>query len=348
MKRVRAKPLKLKGIKRVTRVRASGLVEVELYHRATMTRLDPLNLVTSFAEVEKAMRTKSRGTLIDLIRLFDTSEYFKGLSQASREAYVWKLRIVEKKWGGLPIEALQDKEFRRDALAWQEEMGKTSHRSADNNLAALARVLSYAKEKSEIETNVLDTFKRLYKSDRSEMTWSDGLVGRFLERASQPMRTAMYLVRNTGQRQKDLRELPWSAYDGARISLRQSKGKQRINVPCPKELRDYLDGLPRVGVLILTTEAGVAFKKRYFNDCWREAADLAQAGELNFHDLRGTAATQLAEAGCSVSEIASLMGWTHDSAQKIIDKYVARTGRLATAAVEKLEVFRQKNTPFQK
>jgi integrase len=329
----RAKPLKLKGIKRVGKY---------LYHRGTGKRLDPDDLIQSYAAAEKSMRTKTRGTFSDLIRNFDTSEFFKDLAEATRESYLPKLKTIDAKWGSVPIAATQDKEFRRDVLAWHEQLGKKSRASADNLLVAMARVLSYAKEKAEIELNLLDTFKRLYKSDRSEMTWSDGLVARFLELASPPMRTAMFLGRNTGQRQKDVRELPWSSYDGSNIKLRQSKTGALVDMPCPRELKGYLDRLPRVSPLILTTSTGIAFEKRHFNLSWRKAADAAGAGDLNFHDLRGTAATQLAEAGSTTSEIASVMGWTEASASKIINSYVARNSNLARAGIEKLEAHRAK------
>lgn len=338
----RSKPLKLKGIKRVKHVLADGSIGIYLYHRATMKRLDENDLVQSFATAEKAMRSKTRGTFSDLIRNFDTSEFFKDLSEATKESYLPRLRLLDAKWGSVPIEATQDKEFRRDVLAWHEQLGKKSRASADNTIVAMARVLSYAKEKAEIDLNVLDTFKRLYKSDRSEMTWSDGLVARFLELASPPMRTAMFLGRNTGQRQKDIRELPWSSYDGSSIKLRQSKTGALIDMPCPLELKSYLDRLPRVSPLILTTVTGIAFGKRHFNLSWRGASDAAGAGELNFHDLRGTAATKLAEAGASIPMIASIMGWSHGSAAKIISSYVARSSSLAKAGIELLEAHRAK------
>ena len=343
---MKAKPLKLKGIKRVKAKRADGVIEEYYYHRATMKRLEGRpntpEFIQSYAAADKAMRTRSRGTLSDLIRNFETSEFFKDLSPATKESYVAKFKIIDAKWGTIPIEATQDKEFRRDVLAWHEQLGKKSRSSADNTLVAMARVLSYAKEKSEIDLNVLDTFKRLYKSDRSEMVWSDDLVARFLELASPPMVTAMFLGRNTGQRQKDVRELPWSSYDGTNIKLRQSKTGALVDMPCPKELKDYLDRLPRVSPLILTTITGQAFAKRHFNLSWRAVADKAGAGDLNFHDLRGTAATQLAEAGATIPMIASVMGWTEQSASKIISSYVARSSNLAKAGIELLEAHRAK------
>jgi integrase len=337
---VKRKPLKLKGVKRVTMKLATGGAVTYFYHRASGTKLDPNDLVQSYAAADQAMRTKSRGTFNDLIRNFDTSEFFKALSAATKESYIPRLKIIDAKWGSVPIAATQDKEFRRDVLAWHEQLGKKSHASADNTLVTMAKVLSYAKEKAEIELNVLDTFARLYKSDRSEMIWPDPLVARFLELASPPMVTAMFLGRNTGQRQKDVRELPWSSYDGTNIKLRQSKTGALVDMPCPMELKTYLDRLPRVSPLILTTVTGRAFAKRHFNLSWRAVADEAGAGELNFHDLRGTAATQLAEAGATTEMIASVMGWTEQSAHKIISRYVARSANLAKAGIELLEAHR--------
>jgi hypothetical protein len=56
----------------------------------------------------------------------------------------------------------------------------------------------------------------------------------------------------TGQRQGDLLRLPWSAYDGVAIRLRQSKGGRRVVVPAGTPLKAVLDTTPRRGPLILT------------------------------------------------------------------------------------------------
>jgi hypothetical protein len=58
---------------------------------------------------------------------------------------------------------------------------------------------------------------------------------------------------------------------------------------------------------------------------------------LHFHDIRGTTVTMLAEAGCTLPEIVSITGHTLRSAQEILDKYLARTSRLAESAIAKFE-----------
>ena len=133
-------------------------------------------------------------------------------------------------------------------------------------MTCVARILSFNRDKVQIKFNPLSRFKRHYKNDRSEMVWSDDLIARFIEVAPESMKTAMLLVRNLGQRQKSIRELPWSAYDGKTMNVWQSKGNKRVRIKVPKELKTYLDGLPRTGVLILTTVTGRAFQRSWFND----------------------------------------------------------------------------------
>jgi integrase len=54
---------------------------------------------------------------------------------------------------------------------------------------------------------------------------------------------ALVLAIETGQRQGDLIRLPWSAYDGQWIRLRQSKGGQRVQVPVTQDLKAILDAI---------------------------------------------------------------------------------------------------------
>jgi integrase len=103
------------------------------------------------------------------------------------------------------------------------------------------------------------------------------------------------LALHTGQRQGDLRRLPWSAYDGTRITLKQGKGGREVSVRCTAALKAHLDGLERRGLLVLLSKRGRAFTKRYFADQWDEAYKASGIdAELHFHDLRGTAVTMLA------------------------------------------------------
>lgn len=60
--------------------------------------------------------------------------------------------------------------------------------------------------------------------------------------------------------------------------------------------------------------------------------------DLTFHDLRGTAVTRLAIAGCTIPEIATITGHSLRDVGTILDRhYLHRDDELARAAIEKLE-----------
>jgi integrase len=345
------KPATLKGIHRVKKRMADGSIREYLYHRATGSPLDKNNLAESYVKAEKKKRRIGEKTLLDLIQFFDSSSTFDGLSEASRKEYRWKLRRVEVKWGSVPEETFNNADdadsFAADALSWHQEMGKASRRSADNLMSTLCRVLSFAKSKRRIKHHPIPSFERLYKSDRADKTWSEELQQKFIRAARPAMATAMVLVRNTAMRASDVRKFPWTRYNGQQVQIRSSKTGKLVWIPATRELKAHLDGLERTGALVVLTPTGKAYTRRYFNEHWREDADLVEAGDLNFHDNRGTAATLLAEAGATGPEIAEAMTWTVDKAQRIIETYLARSGVLAANAIQKLEDYRDRQTPNQ-
>jgi hypothetical protein len=344
--RVKQKPLKLKGIKRTKKRMADGSVKVYLFHRATGLPLDPNNLAQSYADAEKKKRRAGEDTLTTLIRLFDGSSYWDTLSEEHRAQYVWKLKRVESKWGTVPAATFNDADdaaaFAADALAWHQELGKKSRRSADNLMSALCRVLSFAKQQRQIKFHPIPTFERLYKSDRADKTWPDDLQQSFMRTARPAMKTAMILVRNTAMRAGAIRKFPWSRYDGTRVQIWSTKNK-KLWIPATRELRAHLDELERKGPLVMVTPTGKAYPRRYFNEHWREDADAVNVGDLNFHDNRGTAATLLCEAGATPQEVAEALCWTVDKAQKMFEVYMARKGVLAANAIAKLEDYRDRN-----
>jgi len=131
--------------------------------------------------------------------------------------------------------------------------------------------------------------------------------------------------------------LPWSAYDGQWIRLRQGKTGRRVNVPVTRRLRTILDNTKRTATTILTNGRGISWEGDSFRNAWWVACRKAKISGLHFHDLRGTAVTRLAEAGCSHPEIAAITGHSMHAVDVILDKYLARTDKIALAAIAKLE-----------
>ncbi|WP_246688200.1 tyrosine-type recombinase/integrase [Methylobacterium sp. WL120] len=356
--------VKLKGINTIRKLLADGSRAVYRYHRATGLPLtgEPGSpeFISSYARAEETMRARRSGeTFNALIRAYTTSTEFTGkLGAATQREYKRMLTKAEPEFGGMPIGALEDQRVRRDFLDWRETVAKVSgDREADNRLSAISAMLTWAVERGRLPANHIKGFKRLYHSDRSEIVWLPEHISAFMGAAPIEMQRALIIALHTGQRQADILLMPWSAYDGTAITLRQGKSLRHgkpgplLTIPCTMALRRVLDGMERTSPLILTTKTGQSFKKRYFAEMWEAVSkrvgldkvmlpSLSEPVSLHFHDLRGTAVTLLSEAGCNPQQIATITGHSLKSVSVILDRYLARTRALADQAI-----FNWENSP---
>ena len=178
---------------------------------------------------------------------------------------------------------------------------------------------------------------RLYHADRADKIWTEKHVAAFMAVACEPLQRALVLALETGQRQGDLLALAWGNYDGQWIRLRQRKTGRKVNVPVTMRLRAVLEGTPRTSPVILANGRGRPWPPCSFRVAWLKATRRAGISDLHFHDLRGKAVTRLAEAECTEAEIATITGHTLASVHNILERYLARTDKIAIAAIRKLE-----------
>jgi integrase len=149
---------------------------------------------------------------------------------------------------------------------------------------------------------------------------------------------ALLLALWTGQRQGDLLRLPWSAYDGKHIRIRQSKTGMRVVIPVGGPLKAALDAAPKRSPIILTTVDGKPWTGAGFRKSWTTACRRAGVVGVTFHDLRGTAVTRLAVEGCTEAEISAISGHSLRDVRSILDAhYLHRDPALAESAIRKLE-----------
>lgn len=279
-----------------------------------------------------------------LIDKFKASTDFPKNKNTARN-YDLYLKLIEAKFGAMPIAVLEDPRVRGDFKEWRDSFAATP-RKADYLWQTLARVFSHAKDNGRIKTNPCERGGRIYKSDRKDKIWDDSQIDAVLAVAPKQMILPIKLAEWTGQREGDLINLPWSAYDGKYIRLQQSKTKRRVEIPVGAPLKAILNAMNKSGPAILLNSRRKKWTEDGFRSSWDDLMERAGMAEvdLHFHDLRGTAVTRLAVAGCSIPEIASITGHTPDEASKILDAhYLGRDKRLADSAIEKLEKLRAKD-----
>jgi len=202
----------------------------------------------------------------------------------------------------------------------------------------LARVLSWSKDRGRISVNPCERGGRLYRGSRAEKIWTADDETAFLKTSPAHLHLPLLLALWTGQRQGDLLRLPWSAYDGTHIRLKQSKTGSRVVVPVGTTLKAALDKATKRSTIILTTIEGKPWTPDGFRVSWRKAAIKAGIVGVTFNDLRGTAVTRLALAECTEAEIATITGHSLRDVRSILDAhYLCRDPALAESAIRKLE-----------
>jgi integrase len=293
--------------------------------------------VRQYQDAHAAVRRPAAGTLMTLIAEFKSSADYKSLAPSTLKAYTSYVKLIENDFGDLPLAALKDPRVRGEFKAWRDKFASTP-RKADYAWTTLARILSFSKDRGLIPVNPCEDGGRLYKADRTDKLWLDADVAAFLSGAPARLALAMMLALWTGQRQGDLLRLPWSAYDGRYIRLKQSKTGRRVVIPAGEPLRTLLDRTARVGPLILTTSRGAPWTSDGFRTSWSKACDNAGIVGLTFHDLRGSAVVRLALADATVPQIATFTGHSLRDIEAILDAhYLGRDVKLAEIAVMKLE-----------
>jgi integrase len=281
------------------------------------------------------------GILLSVMQGYQASEDFRQLADSTRRSYVALIKRIETKFGDFPLSALTDRRTRGIFLAWRDQLAVDSgRRQADYAWTVLARILSWALNRGLVAANPCRKGGRLYRGSRVDKIWSADDEITFLKSAPVHLHLPLSLALWTGQRQGDLLRLPWSAYDGTQIRLQQSKTGARISIPVGAPLKVALDNAAKTkhGPTILTSTDKQPWTSDGFRASWRKACQKAGIIGVTFNDLRGTAVTRLAVAGCTEAEISAITGHSLRDVRSILDAhYLHRDPALAASAIRKLE-----------
>lgn len=273
------------------------------------------------------------GSVRALIGHYMTHGDFLLLAETTRRDYAARLDIIAKRIGDATVRDVTPAIVQELKLAYADRPSQANH-----VLRVLRLLLSFARRQGMIQLNPAASFRQ-YREPPRRQVWKHADEQRFLAMCGPEIALVFMLAIYTAQRQADLLALPWSAYDGEVIVLRQGKTGAWVDVPVTARLHRALAETQRKSPIICTRN-GRPWKGDHFRHCFKAAMTRAGIADRRFQDLRRTAVVRLAEAGCTVPEIASVTGHSIDTTQKIIETYLPRTRRLAQAAITKLESWR--------
>lgn len=216
--------------------------------------------------------------------------------------------------------------------------------SADMTIRVLSILLEWAVDRELLEFNPARKIKPLHsKASRADKFLSYDQQEELLAKADPDERAIITAALYTGLRMGDLCNVTGDYLSGGWLVLTPQKTKRlgiKVSIPVAlcSPLEAVLEGAPRSGYIL--TRNGVKWHRKTLQDRWAKLRkDIAP--DLHFHDLRGTLATRLSEAGCTDQESNAVLG-------KILvggtlRDYVARTRRLAENAYTKLAKWEAEN-----
>lgn len=343
--------VRLKGINRITKRLANGARVTYYYAWKGGPRLEgepgTPEFHASYNRAVESRKVTPAGSLQFIFNGYTASSDFDALAPRTRADYRKQLKVIEAEFGDFPIKMLDDRRTRGEFMAWRDRLALKSRRQADYAFAVLARCLSWGVDRGLAPFNPCKDAGRVYRSTRSENIWTEADEAAFLAKAPAHLHLALLLALWTGQRQGDLLRLTWAAYDGTHVRLKQRKTGVRVVIPVGGPLKVALDAAKTkraaepdkpAPLTILATENRTSWTESGFRASWRKACAKAGVVGVTFHDLRGTAVTRLAIAGCTEAEIATITGHSLKDVGAILDAhYLKRDGGLAESAIRKLE-----------
>jgi integrase len=334
--------IRLKGLNRVRKRLADGRTVTYWYawKGGPPLRGEPGSpeFIASYNGAIAKKVTPPAGVLFSILQGYQASSDFLDLAERTRADYIAKVKLIEAKFGTFPLSAMTDRRTRGIFMGWRDDLARVSRRQADYTWSVLALILSWALNRGLVAANPCEKGGRLYRGTRADKVWTDDDEAAFMRTASPQLRLALMLALWTGQRQGDLLRLPWSAYDGTHIRLKQSKSGRRVKIKVGAPLKALLDTTAKVSTVILTSSDNKPWTGDGFRSSWKKACKRAGIVGLTFHDLRGTAVTRLARVESSVPEIAIITGHSLRDVGAILDaNYLNRDPAMGDNAITKLE-----------
>jgi hypothetical protein len=296
-----------------------------------MAMLRQLNATADAARQTDQTRAPERYSIGWMIAEYRREDYPR-LSANSQKIYKRFLNDIEALGPTLPFASFT----RRAVIDYiQSYPHNSQRRTAGTVLKNLFRLAKY----HGIVTVDQAAELRLRTDPPRDRIWSDDEKARWLVAASSVpwLVTAFRLLEFTAQRPIDILKMTRAQISDNVIRLRQQKTGALLDIPLHPILRDHL---AEITSMMLVTHRGRTVSYRNFNRGFQRISKLAGI-DAQARDLRRTAMINMALAGATVPQIASVSGHSIDRCSRILETYLPRGRELAQAAITKLSEYRK-------
>ncbi|OWR18813.1 integrase [Brevundimonas diminuta] len=241
--------------------------------------------------------------------------------------------------GAKPFSRLEPRHIRQqmdDMAREMIEQGNTVT-PANTMLKVLRSVMRFAMERGLISVDPTMGVRMLKHQTSGFHTWTEDEIAMF--EAHWPLgskqRLGFDLLLYTAQRSDDVRQMTVHQIARDRVTVRQGKTGQLIDIPQHPRLQASLAASAIGHLVVLTTQHGKMYTPNGFGNWIKDAAVKAGLPHCSAHGLRKAQSRRLAEAGCSTHEIAAITG--HQSLKEI-ERYTREANRrgLADGAMKRV------------
>ncbi len=294
---------------------------------APMPKWGTTGFFDSYASL-KAGRTRRAATAYTVANLADdyqrSTEYAQKAANTRKLYDIQLLKIVDL-LGAFPANDVTPVDV-MDMLDSQQWNAGTHNMV----LATLGVIYRWGRRRRQLTTDPVRDVARL--KGGSHEPWPEDVLSAALRADDATVRLAVHLLYFTGQRIGDVCKMRWGDIRGGYIHVRQTKTGKLVEPPLIADLQAELDKTSKTGVFILAETEGRLRRKL-------KAFTASLGAETVPHGLRKNAVIVLLEAGCTIAEVASITGQTH----QVVEHYAARvnTRKLGKAAIVKLEAHRK-------
>jgi integrase len=282
------------------------------------------------------------GTVNALITAYYASTDWLVLRDTTRKTYKGIIERWRSEHGEKPVARVERRHITQQIADTFKSGGP---HAANRRLIMLRGLFRFAVANDWRRDDPTTGIKPLRTTSGGFVTWTEDDIAAFEKRWPKGTRErlALALLLYTGQRRGDVVGMGFQHVSGDTIRVVQNKTGAALTIPLHPELGAVLAKASRDHLSFLTTGKGKSFSAAGFGNWFREACDKAELKERSAHGLRKAAARRLAEAGCSVLQIAAITG---HKTLKEISRYTAGAdqARLARDAVGMMTPKTEKRT----
>jgi integrase len=298
-------------------------------------------VLSKFDETQRATRTKQLMWWAERFRGITVAEVTadritKARDECAAETFT-KVRSGKPRTDKKTGEVIPPKQFKRTPA------------TINRYMAALSHAMTFAmKERRLIDRNPVGDIPREKEPRGRTRFLSDAERTALLNACEKsewaPLSALVLLAITTGARRGELISTKWANVDmrAGRALVQDSKNGEQRTLPLAGKALEALRALKlndsARSVYVFPNPSGHPGAFEYFDSHWYAALTEAGISGFHFHDLRHTTASMLAAQGCSLLEIADVLGhktlamvkrYSHlvvDHKAKVIERMIAAKG----------------------